>query len=503
MLEQKINLIDETINASQMELCEPSVDPIPQSTQMDNVPQSMPVQEECIENEPAHDVHPSACHEIHPDVQHLMSLPQFKQRSAEWYKQRKGIMTASDFYKAMSLRSVEWHGFPKCKHKDVILMERGCSVKDYVLNKIGMKPFSAGKDGKAAMAWGNQFEDVVRMIYEVERGVKVYELGLIKHKKYANMLGASPDGISHLGRLIEIKVPFSRVITGKVPLKYYIQMQMQLACINTECSVPLDGVDFIEARFSQYRDEAIFLYDAPDNEQSEASALHQRNRDGLHKGILGVFEVPSPNPDEKEPQCIYEIPPLELPYQEKLRWLEARKAKLANHAVFVETVWWSQDTKQSVVHITYDKDWFERRAMPVVYGVRQMIHDVQYDKTVANKFFPNRASHKVFKELIEVYFRKGVEQFNMLNIGSPVSVESVLAKLKAPPKTRRGKGKTSAAKPTDKSNTKSNAKSKSNANADRKTKKRKKKRIVVEEMCEEEYRAIDDVDIDSFFDDDE
>ena len=75
------------------------------------------------------------------------------------------------------------------------------------------------------MEHGNLFEPVARTIYEKIKCTKVHEMGLIIHEMY-DFLGASPDGLSELGILLEIKCPYTRMITSKILKKYWIQMQI-------------------------------------------------------------------------------------------------------------------------------------------------------------------------------------------------------------------------------------------------------------------------------------
>jgi hypothetical protein len=64
--------------------------------------------------------------------------------------------------------------------------------------------------------------------------------------------GASPDGITDLGVMVEIKCPFRRKITGEVPLQYYHQIQGQLdVCGLKEC-------DFLECEFEVADEDAEF-----------------------------------------------------------------------------------------------------------------------------------------------------------------------------------------------------------------------------------------------------
>ena len=86
----------------------------------------------------------------------------------------------------------------------------------------------------SAMQWGTDQEPFARGAYEAATGNMVEETGFVNHPTIA-MAGASPDGLIGDDGLVEIKCPntatmIDTLLTGKVPQKYYIQMQMQMAC---------------------------------------------------------------------------------------------------------------------------------------------------------------------------------------------------------------------------------------------------------------------------------
>lgn len=71
----------------------------------------------------------------------------------------------------------------------------------------------------------------------LRRSFKIYDVGFVTNTKYPN-IGVSPDGViaKYKGRptLLEIKCPYSREITGKIPKPYYHQMQLQMLI----CDIP-------------------------------------------------------------------------------------------------------------------------------------------------------------------------------------------------------------------------------------------------------------------------
>jgi putative phage-type endonuclease len=95
--------------------------------------------------------------------------------------------------------------------------------------------------GNAATAHGTALEPLVRDLYDERTGRKSHEIGLVQHRKYP-WLGASPDGVTEDGLLIEIKCPLTRKIEAKVPKHYLPQVQLQLEITD------LEECDFVQYR---------------------------------------------------------------------------------------------------------------------------------------------------------------------------------------------------------------------------------------------------------------
>ncbi|CAB4240832.1 phage_rel_nuc, putative phage-type endonuclease [uncultured Caudovirales phage] len=90
----------------------------------------------------------------------------------------------------------------------------------------------------AAMQWGTDQEPFARAAYEAAQGVMVEEVGFVPHPMI-EWAGASPDGLVGDDGLVEIKCPntatmIEALLTGKVPTKYFTQMQFQMACTGTK-----------------------------------------------------------------------------------------------------------------------------------------------------------------------------------------------------------------------------------------------------------------------------
>lgn len=166
-------------------------------------------------------------------VQNLLKVPRIEQKSSEWYTIRENLITASDFAQALKQG--------KFGSQDDIFKKKVRPQDDVFVPN----PF---------FKWGNMFEPVANEIYSIlHHGVKVHEFGLIPHPKHS-FFGASPDGITETGIMLEIKCPYKRKIQvgGEVPKQYYYQIQGQLdVCGLTEC-------DYFECQFYSYDTEQDF-----------------------------------------------------------------------------------------------------------------------------------------------------------------------------------------------------------------------------------------------------
>jgi len=151
----------------------------------------------------------------------LNKLPLIPQRSPEWYDLRTKRLTASDLAQSM--------GKGKFGSRKELLYKKAFPDKF---------PFKV----MPALKWGTMMEDVGMRCYKESEPafIQLYEFGLIPHKDIS-CFGASPDGITNTGVMVEMKCPYSRQCTNEVPEQYYLQIQGQLAtcglnlCHYVEC----------------------------------------------------------------------------------------------------------------------------------------------------------------------------------------------------------------------------------------------------------------------------
>ena len=137
-------------------------------------------------------------------VDYIANLPQPEQRTEEWFKMRENMLTAST-----AAQVIEKNPYPNQTPEDLILEK--VFGKEFLDNKY--------------VHHGKKYEEVATQIYENIYNVKVNEYGLVPHGKYS-YIGASPDGIATyktldnnfsemIGRMLEIKCPYSRKIKNK------------------------------------------------------------------------------------------------------------------------------------------------------------------------------------------------------------------------------------------------------------------------------------------------
>ena len=184
--------------------------------------------------------------EVQKSIQILDEHPYIEQKSQEWLRFRKQIITGTETEKL--LMKTESDEKNNKKLFDIAKSKIDLSTVLQLPNHIS-KSFSS-----AAMSHGNTYEDVSLEIYSSRYQVKVKEYGIIKSQRNT-IIGASPDGVvieanpevydsfRRRGRLVEVKNPYSRIIDDKIIPKYQLQMLQQ----QFSCQLPI--CDFLETTF--------------------------------------------------------------------------------------------------------------------------------------------------------------------------------------------------------------------------------------------------------------
>jgi putative phage-type endonuclease len=188
---------------------------------------------------------------IQNQVQILKNSPQIEQRTPPWYEMRNNMITASDWAAALAENPYN-------------------SRKKLLLKKSGLEESSGGS---FSTDWGTKYEPVANLVYEFRYKTKVNEFGLLQHPEH-KFLGASPDGITDDGIMIEIKCPTSRKITKVPPHYYWVQVQGQLEICN------LEVCHFFQCEFKEYETGDFSKGDFGKNNMT---------KNGQEKGVMIKF----------------------------------------------------------------------------------------------------------------------------------------------------------------------------------------------------------------------
>lgn len=301
---------------------------------------------------------PKTYQKIYDNYNFLKAVPQFEQRSEEWFAQREGMITASDGATALGESKYE-------------------SQKSLLLKKCGEG--GAFRDNKY-VHHGKKYEPTATMIYEHIQNSHVEEFGLMPHSKYS-YLGASPDGIvseytlngkfnKKLGRMLEIKCPLSRKILtqgevdgGICPHYYWVQVQQQMECCNCKTC------DFWQCNIVEYMDREQYLADVDFEsrhtiEQDQTIEIPRNIQSGCIIQLL---------PRDKYGQfCLYDAkfiypPTLDFTRKEYDEWTASVIAGLRNNQypelkdyMFHEVLYWKLPNSHNIT-IKRDKKWFRQK----------------------------------------------------------------------------------------------------------------------------------------------
>ena len=249
----------------------------------------------------------------------LQAAPQLVQRSPEWYAFRHTLVTASAIHKA--------HGSDAKRN-------------ELIVEKCDPAIAVQSQSMEGARHWGVKYEAVTVLYYTHTYHTQVAEFGCLRHPTVP-FLGASPDGINvdptsdRYGRMLEIKNPVSREITGVPKLEYWIQVQVQMAVCG------LKSCDFLETRFVEYASRAEF----------DADGTFEASAGGQPKGIVLCVS--------KNEVTRYLYPP----YQCSSEAYEAWEAEQLLEYEWMSTFYWKLEDVLCTL-IEYNDAWFQS-ALPL------------------------------------------------------------------------------------------------------------------------------------------
>jgi hypothetical protein len=176
-----------------------------------------------------------------------LARPQIPQRTPAWYEQSRHVLTASEFSTLYgSQRAI-----------GQLALAKGSPAAP-----TSNRPKAAPSATLSPFEWGVRFEPVVKQYLAKIWGCTIKEAGRIIHATDPTV-AASPDGFigsasvsesDRVGRLVEIKCPFTRVITDMIPFDYWCQMQIQMEVTD------IDECEYVEVKFES---QPVSLTDAP------------------------------------------------------------------------------------------------------------------------------------------------------------------------------------------------------------------------------------------------
>ena len=269
-----------------------------------------------------------------PRVQKLLDLPQYEQRTPEWYEFRQNLFTASSI----------WKIFGTEKQVNSIIYEKCLPYQNHSFITSN------------SMEWGTFYEFVSVQLYETIYNTKIEEFGCIRHPDY-HFIGASPDGINvdvlsdRYGRMIEVKNIVNREITHQPKEDYWIQMQIQMETCN------LNECDFVETRFKEFIGKTDYIE-------------YTLNETNFCKGIILSFikreaylAGDDPAKIEKKHEYFFDYnkcETCEYIQSETIidEWIATTKNKLKNEYIMYSTRFWYLD-EFSCILVKRNKLWFD------------------------------------------------------------------------------------------------------------------------------------------------
>jgi putative phage-type endonuclease len=318
---------------------------------------------------------------IETKIQGLREIPQETQRTDGWYKFRWNLITASNAYKAFESQSaVNQLIYEKCQP-----LKTSEECKEEASKMVNTN---------TPMHWGQKYEPLSVKIYEQKYGTKVEDFGCIQHPKY-KFIGASPDGIivnkesDRYGRMLEIKNPVSREITGIPKKEYWVQMQLQMEVCD------LDECDFLETKFTEYPDRHSYAddYNYDDDNYDEYTSDATISSDGKQKGIIIYFHT-------KDGKPYYSYKPLNIKtHQQILDWEEDAIALYQSQKynyTFLKFIYWKLDIF-SCVQVLRKRDWFKNNIgqLEKVWKIIEEERVTGYEHRAPNKK-PKNDAFKLF-----------------------------------------------------------------------------------------------------------
>jgi putative phage-type endonuclease len=302
------------------------------------------------------------------------------QRSPEWFAARHTRVTASETACCLKLNHYTCDPYIEAFGVNIKCDPEKCASHfdtrdDYLIKKCRAFYGENVFIDSVYTLWGKKYEEIATRMYRKVYKTPVIEFGLLNHPKLS-WLGASPDGITPKGVMLEIKCPYSRKIDPSTPpFHYWIQMQIQLEVCN------LNDCDFLECEIKQF-----------DNLNEWLSVV------GSEQTPKGILINKIEEPDNSETKYIY--PPDELETeQEYLDWMSVTGEELNTP---IEPVYFVI-SKWNVIRIKRNKKWFEA-----------VKNDIQETHTLFTKFQNDPQLFEEFKDSVfKLKNKKYLEKYDL------------------------------------------------------------------------------------------
>jgi putative phage-type endonuclease len=278
---------------------------------------------------------------MNPKVEQLLLKPQYKQLSPEWFAVRPSMITASSAASLLVRDSKTCDSYIKEYELHDTFDKNGKCCNPYSSKQRYFLERCIGTSFKGSMAtyWGQKYEQVASDIYSKINNKKVIEFGLLVHPEH-DWIGASPDGITECGIMIEIKCPYRRKINGIPPFYYWQQCQIQLEVCD------LDVCDFTEFEFVEFETEEEWLDDTVLDEEVKFKGLLIQIETVLENGIT----LPEHNK--------YIYPDISvIDNEQKLIDWSKDFLKNSDSKQIISVVYWKV-FRHCITRINRDKEWF-------------------------------------------------------------------------------------------------------------------------------------------------
>tara|TARA_Y200000002_G_scaffold376039_1_gene379282 strand:- start:831 stop:2078 length:1248 start_codon:yes stop_codon:yes gene_type:complete len=294
-------------------------------------------------------------------VEFLKTLPQNEQRTEAWYNDRINSIGASESSAIFGLNPYE-------------------SENKLIIKKCGVVNENDQKRMKAVCEHGVKYEPIIQEMYCRDKNTTILEFGSIRHQdEKLSIITASPDGITPIGNMLEIKAPAKRIITGIPPPYYWVQCQQQMQVCK------LDIVDFLEVKIEEYTNLQSYVEDNNGDEDEPYTS-----KDNEKNVVIEYYKL------ESDDELGYIYPDKLLKTSEISKWKNKiiNQLEKSDDKQFRRMSYW-KCSQYCLTPIYKDQEWWDKN----VYKYNQFWDKVlQYRKNGIDELLPKSRKPKVIQE---------------------------------------------------------------------------------------------------------